>query len=62
MVSCIQEARQCRVKNEEESILESSKFINSEMFVEKKANIFVFREYIIRNFSYEYIINRDSVM
>lgn len=29
-------------------------FINSEMFVEKKANIFVFREYIIRNFSYEF--------
>lgn len=43
-------------------ILESSKFINSEMFVEKKANIFVFREYIIRNFSYELYIDRDSVM
>ena len=43
-------------------ILESSKFINSEMFVEKKANIFVFREYIIRNFSYEYIIDKNGVM
>ena len=43
-------------------ILESSKFINSEMFVEKKANIFVFREYIIRNFGYELYIDRDSVM
>ena len=45
-----------------ELVLESSKFINSEMFVEKKANIFVFREYIIRNFSYEYIIDKDGVM
>ena len=32
------------------------------MFVEKKANIFVFREYIIRNFSYELYIDSDSVM